>query len=928
MSKEIDKNNNKVTLQSEESKITLNKKNKDITEKKEGTINNKDLNNMNLENDDINSNICLNTSNEMNNNEDCNINRTIISPELSPEEKKLSDDNIFDDNIIINSTQEEIFNYNFNPFISPTMKKKSYTTISKMDKIIIEYNLLKKNFNKILAYDKDQSNINNKDKYYKKISEYNVNMLNYLSSLSDLLNKLVESHNIYTNKKLLYSSTDEKNKKKLLVRNVSPTSGLDNTEKILNLYEKQYNRITERLKKIKNKEYINDLKTKINNLNEEISIYQQENRDLYKNQKIQENLMNSNNYSSKNSNTIENNLKKKIEICDKIQNEFLKTSKKIENGKNHINSNEKKIQTLNEKYNNLTQMAKDMYDIDYFESIEKIKKRSKEKKLKIERKTREYEVNMHSIQSNYNKLRIRFEQNKKELLLIENENNILMDKYKNKQFELELCSKKLKDYQNINFKSKENKDKNKETINHNNKYKLNDIKEIKPKKRNLNIKLDSFNNKINLINNTDRKDEQKQIKIANNIISNKEIMNNEIYDNSIKNRKKNKIGALFLSSGPSVISLTKEKSNFGELNDIQLLNTSNKENNENKNIDFNSSIPKNMLIEKENINKVNKEIKNKQENQINKDVVNINIISKSNNKDNKESENKISNSSLNIPNSEEKNKKNFSPLINKNENQFSPQTLSKEMILKGLDEQEKENRTLATYSRNIYNKASNGPFDRRNILKLNFSFVSNKKDNNKLNKSLNTLPNERKLLNDEIEEDIITDNSADNINIKEPKARKFVTEENAKDINIIINKNNNLDINNNSIEIDKKLIIENKKNNNNGDENKENKTEEDIIENINEKANKSLIENNKNKRENDLNTILYNVNEDTKNDKLSNNKKNNDNDNNKEEEQINKSFEEDHIFGKKNEKEEENEAVNYYAFDDGDNIIDIDYDKI
>ena len=914
MSKEIDINNNKTKLKNEERKILLNKKDKGIKEIKTEVTNNKDLNNINIENGK-NSNKYLNPSNEMNNNEDCNINRTIISPELSPEEKKLSDNNIFDDNLsnnMNNSTEEENINYNFSPFVSPTMKKKSYSTISKMDKIIIEYNLVKTNFNKILSFDKDQSNINNKDKYFKKISEYNLNMLNYLSNLSDLLNKLVESHNIYTNKRLLYSSNENKHKNKILLTNASPTSGLDNTEKILNIYEKQYNKITERLKKIKNKEYINDLKSKINNLNEEISIYQQENRDLHKNQKIQENLQNSNNNYNKSPDTIENNLKKKIEICDKVQNEFVKTTKKIENDKNHINSNEKKIQSLNEKFNNLTQMAKDMYDIEYFESIEKIKKRSKEKKLKIERKTREYEVNIHSIQSNFNKLKIMFEQNKKDLLLIENENNILMDKYKNKQYELELCSKKLKDYQNINFKSKENK--NKEVINHNNKYKLNDIKEINSKKRNLNLKLDSFNNKINVINRTDKKNENKQIKIANNIISNKEKINSEIYDNSIKNRKKNNIGALFLSSGPSVISLTKEKSNFGELNDIQLLNTSNNERNDNQNLDFNSSIPKNMIKEKENINKINKEIKSKNENQINKDVVNINIISKQKYKDKNESENKISNNSLNVPNSEEKIKKYFSPTINKNENQFSPQTLSKEMIIKGLDEQEKENRTLVSYSRNIYN-ANNGPFDRRNFLKLNFSFVSNKKDNNKLNKSLNTLPNERKLLNDEIEEDIITDNSADNINIKETKVKKFVTEENDRDINIIINKNNNLNINNNSIEIDKKLINENQKSNN--------KTDEDIIENINEKANKSQIENNKNKRENDLNTILYNVNEDTKNDKFSNNKKNNDN----KEEQINKSFEEEHIFGKKKEKEEENEDVNY-NFDDGDNIIDIDYDKI
>ena len=86
---------------------------------------------------------------------------------------------------------------------------------------------------------------------------------------------------------------------------------------------------------------------------------------------------------------------------------------------------------------------------------------------------------------------------------------------------------------------------------------------------------------------------------------------------------------------------------------------------------------------------------------------------------NNKSENIINNNSLNIPKSEEKNKKYFSPII-----QGSPQTLSKEMIIKGLDEQEKENRTLISYSRNIYNKGNNGPFDRRNFLKLKFWNIS------------------------------------------------------------------------------------------------------------------------------------------------------------------------------------------------------------
>ena len=123
------------------------------------------------------------------------------------------------------------------------------------------------------------------------------------------------------------------------------------------------------------------------------------------------------------------------------------------------------------------------------------------------------------------------------------------------------------------------------------------------------------------------------------------------------------------------------------------------------------------------------------------------------------------------------NGKHFSPLklykdynIDKNAktlDKVKGNALSKEMILKGLDEQDKENKSLIYSSRN--NKYN---FDRKKLLKLNFSFISNKKDDI-LNRSLHTLPNDRNFLNDEIEENIIIDNSVDNINIKEIKVKKF-----------------------------------------------------------------------------------------------------------------------------------------------------------
>ena len=213
---------------------------------------------------------------------------------------------------------------------------------------------------------------------------------------------IVENQNIYSNKKLIYSSVDTNTKSKPLPERRFSTAGIENTEKLLNVYQKQYNKITERLEKVKSKDYINDLKSKINNINQEIASIEKENRELHRNQIIQENLL-SNNSSGKSPEKMESNLKKKVEQKDKILNDFIKTSKKIENDKEAIKSNEEKINILNEKYNNLTQMAKDMYNIEKFEAIDKIKKKSKEKKDKIARKKREFEVNIHAMKSNINK---------------------------------------------------------------------------------------------------------------------------------------------------------------------------------------------------------------------------------------------------------------------------------------------------------------------------------------------------------------------------------------------------------------------------------------------------------------------------------------------------------------------------------------------
>ena len=798
------------------------------------------------------------SNNEMNNKEENENKRTTIL---------IDDDNLF---LSKSKKQESIstertnktedknneINYNPNLFMSLSINKNKNAILSKNDKILLEYNKIKENFNKIVAtFDNTKSkSFKNKEKYIKKLSEFNITLLNYFSELSNLLNKILENPKLYSNKKFLTSSVETIPKSRInFTNNNNSQNILDNSEKIITLYEKQYNKITERLKKIKSDEYINNLKSNISNINEEINKYEKENIELKKNQIIFENSI-KNKASGKSSESMDNNIQKKLDICKKIQYEFIKTSKKIENNKEEIQNNSEKINILNQKCQDLKKMAKDMYDIEQFETIEKIKQKSKEKKEKIQRKIREYEINIHSMQAGLNKLLMKYQENKKQIEIIEEEKNILIEKYKEKEHELELVNNKIKDYKNIHINGISNPYKENETI-----------------------------NKRNIHNNLKKKEL---------VIKTEESLKDElIRDNKNQRYKRNQKD--LISSGPSLISLTKEKSNFGDINDIQLLNPQKDD---------------------------NSVANNKNENQINKDIINI----KNQEENNEQYNSKIKTNLNNREDKKEKEKE--KEIIDKQLKNKNANTLSKEMILKGLDKQEKEDNALIYSSRNIQNKNNKGGFDRRNFLKLNFSFVTPSKDN-RLNRSLNTLPNERNLLDYEIEENIVLDsNSANNINANE---RKFNTK--IEDIHISQDNSNNLK-NNNSIEIDKKLV------NNENIENNE-------ISNYEKESNAKREENyekDNDKRENALNTILYNVGDKTKNEKFLDSIKNENGNNNlnNEEEQINKSFEEEHIFEKQNQKEEkkedkdekekekeETDSVNY-GFDDGDNIIDVDYDKI
>ena len=239
------------------------------------------------------------SNNETNNKEKLKINDIQMKNENNDliKDKQKNNDNERMNNIEDNSNENN--NYKQNSFNSLSVNTSKNLNLGQGDKIMLEYNKIKNNFNKVVSTFNNTISkpFKNKDKYIKKLSEYNMTLLNYLSQLSTLLNKILDNPKLYTNKNLL-NSVDISPKPRIIFTQNNQI--LDNSKKILSIYEKQYNKITERLKIIKSDEYINELKSNITNLNKEIIVYEKENIGLKKGQLIFENSL-KNKYNGKTS---------------------------------------------------------------------------------------------------------------------------------------------------------------------------------------------------------------------------------------------------------------------------------------------------------------------------------------------------------------------------------------------------------------------------------------------------------------------------------------------------------------------------------------------------------------------------------------------------------------------------------------------------
>ena len=325
-------NNKKKNLYSLNNKATSEMKNKDknISPNKEKNINDINANKNILFNFNSNSNE-LGSNNENNNKN----NKILINSEL----------------INLDSIDEN--SYNPDPFILPKKKFKHNFYISTIETTVYNYNKIKETVNKKLF----NSKIPNKTDI---LQLKNFSLLSQLDQLNVILDTLVErkrfarknnDSNSKKNKNIVSSKSQELQNIKL--------SSKDINIKLLNNFQKQYNLLTEKYKKISKEDYLQTLKSELETISKEISEIEKVNRDLKTTQFKAE-------YILKNKSVSPNdiNYEKKLGEYNHLNNEYTRLMKKIPPKDEEIERNNEKIKQLNEMKNNLIKIAKEMYNIN------------------------------------------------------------------------------------------------------------------------------------------------------------------------------------------------------------------------------------------------------------------------------------------------------------------------------------------------------------------------------------------------------------------------------------------------------------------------------------------------------------------------------------------------------------------------------------
>ena len=437
--------------------------------------------------------------------------------------KKIKTNNSQKKSLIINSElmdidKIDVSSYNPEPFVPPKKQFDHNLYISKIENTINNYNEIKADLSKKILDTKLPNNAKN-------LQLRNFSLLEQLDKLNVILDTMVERKRFIKQKSSLDSAQNKKISKSQEIR----ISTKEINYKLLKSFEKQYNDLSEKYKKISQDNYVQNLKKELKTITEEITNMEKINRELKTLQFKAEYSLKNNRYSKN-----DLNYKKNVTQYERLDNEYIKIMKKIPLTEEIIQNNEIKINQLNDNKNDLIRIAKEKYNINNPEEIINKKIFNKERE-KNNLKLRELKRKFLEGETNNKKYNNKKKENGKHIKQLEDDKIMVNSILNDKKELIEKLNQKLNELEleSLNMNNNNNHYNNNNEINQNQiSYKKinlnNDDKNNSSKKENT-VKFNDNNN--NKISSSENKSMISPIKPTDNNINN----SIEINDNKIEN---------------------------------------------------------------------------------------------------------------------------------------------------------------------------------------------------------------------------------------------------------------------------------------------------------------------------------------------------------------------------------------------------------
>lgn len=209
---------------------------------------------------------------------------------------------------------------------------------------------------------------------------------------------------------------------------------LQNKEKIVSVYKKQYEKLKARLDEVSSDDYVLKLTERIQKLNEDLSNINKDNRQLKTNQIISENL-----FKKKiNSDSITNHLSKLMTDCNKQKTDCDNITKKIQKNLEIIKKNDEKIKKLENDLKEIDSTAHQQFHFVDYDNVKKEKAKDSRRQKQITKLKKQIEIFQHAIVSNQAKYELIANKNQDQITQLESDKEGLAELLKIKKDELDL----------------------------------------------------------------------------------------------------------------------------------------------------------------------------------------------------------------------------------------------------------------------------------------------------------------------------------------------------------------------------------------------------------------------------------------------------------------------------------------------------------